>query len=655
MRLARDRANTPDPVLVTPTPGEAGARRGRSRAALVLAAVVLGAALSTLIGGGAVAQSRSQSYGSVDIDAELRPDGSMRVIEQREIVYRGSWNGERYLLPLRDGQQVTLNSITDEQGTTYRPGACSPDGERQPGAYQLLGDDDQFEVAWCWQPPPTDTTRTITLDYTVTGAGVRHEDSSELFWKWVGEGWDAPTDRVVADVQLPTRDDLRFWAHGPLTGIVQQIEPGTIRTAVDDLPPNTFVELRVLMPADALSEAPSDGDAAREAILAEEQCLAQQANAERARARGEEPTEDCDPDVGRKQLVTGLLAVGLLGGGVGWWQLFRRHGREHPLPPDLADREYEHEPPSDHTPAHVDYLLNWGNLSEQALTATVLDLARRRHVRLRREMVSQDRTLLPDRDVPVITFERVSEPERTWERDVMDLLFDRASQGRDTVTDGQLKQWVSKHRQEAYDWWQSWKSAVAMDTSGSRWMESNAWMGASAGLGVALTGAAVGAGVVGANLPLAGATGLAGVGAMAASPLMRRRTPEGRELEHRWRRFGDYLRDYSLIPERGPEYLTLWGEWLVYAIPLGVAETVVRNLETKLSEAQLQEVGGGWYPMLWYHGHLHGGFGAGLSSVGAAIPTSEIASSPASSGAGAGGGFSGGGGGGGGGSGGGGF
>ncbi|HEX6254809.1 MAG TPA: DUF2207 domain-containing protein [Euzebyales bacterium] len=618
-------------------------------AVCLLAGVVLGAAPA------ADAQSRSQTYDEVDIDAQLRSDGSLRVVERRTIDYRGSWNGELYQLPLRDGQQVTLNAIRDDRGTTYRAGSCSPDGAREPGAYELLGDEDQFEVAWCWQPPPVDEVRTVTLDYTVTNAGERHADSSELFWKWVGEGWDAPTARLVADVELPTSQDLQFWAHGPLTGTVEETEPGVVRTAVEQLPANTFVELRVLMPQDALADAPNDGRAVREEILAEEGCLARQANAERARARGEEPTDDCDPDAGLKLALTGAVGLLLVGGGAGWWQLFRTHGREYALPPELADLEYEHDLPSDHTPAHVDYLLRWGSVGETALTATVLDLARRGHVRLRREMVTTSRTLRPDVEESVTYFERRSEPERSWEQEVMELLFDRAARGGRTVSDTQLKSWVNDHRQDAYSWWQRWTSMVAADTAGQRWIESHGWVGASIALGLAMIAAGIAAALYGANLVVVGLTVASGIGAVAASPLMRRRTPEGRVLEHRWRRFGAYLTDYSLIPERGPEYLALWGHWLVYAVPLGVAETVARNLETKLSEAELEQVGGGWYPMMYYHGHLYGGFDSGLSSVAAAIPTSAIASSPQSSSAGGGGGFSGGGGGGGGGSGGGGF
>jgi uncharacterized membrane protein len=650
MRTARGRAITPDPVFAASWTGVTGRWRKRSRAAVLLVPLLFLALALPASADRAVAQSRSERIGQVRIDAELAPDGSMRVVEEREFVYSGSFEGAFYeLQALRNGQQVTLNQITDEQGNPYRPGECSPDGTRNPGQYEL-DNDDGFRVTWCWDPPPTDTSRTITLDYTVTNAGVRHEDSSELYYQFVGTGWDVPTASVVADVRLPT-EEVQFWAHGPLTGTVDEVEPRLIRMQVNDLPSSTFVELRALMPAAALAQAQSDGESVRQAILDEEACLATAANAERARARGEQPTEDCDPNAGRKLALTAALGVLLVIGAVGWVVMFLRHGREYPLP-EMPD--YEHDLPEKVPPALVDYLLNWGTVTDKALVATILDLARQRHITLRREIEIEDRLLLPDREHAVTVFERGNSlPERSWERDVFSLLFDDAAHGGDRVTDRELKAWVESHRQSAYDWWQSWKSAVAWDTKGRRWIEPQGWIAASIAVGVLLLGAAIGAGVLGANLILVVITALAGIGALAASPLMRRRTMEGRVLEHRWRRFGAYLTDYSLIPERGPEYLALWGTWLVYAVPLGVADTVMKNLNAKLSEAELQQVGGGWYPM-YVGGHYYG-FGEGLSVISDAIPTSAIATSPASSAGGGGGGFSGGGGGGGGGSGGGSF
>ena len=102
----------------------AGARFGT---ALLWAVLLAGAS-----GDAALAQSRSERIGEVRISAELAPDGSMRVVEDREFVYDGQYFGAFYELPLRDGQSVTLNALTDEQGTTYQPGTASPTASSSP-------------------------------------------------------------------------------------------------------------------------------------------------------------------------------------------------------------------------------------------------------------------------------------------------------------------------------------------------------------------------------------------------------------------------------------------------------------------------------------------------------------------------------------------
>ena len=145
-----------------------------------------------------------------------------------------------------------------------------------------------------------------------------------------------------------------------------------------------------------------------------------------------------------------------------------------------------------------------------------------------------------------------------------------------------------------------------------------------------------------------------GVVILALTPTMRRRSPEGRALWERWRRFGAFLgtMDFRSLADRAPDALAQWGPMLVYAIPLGVAAEVARRLDVQLSDDEKRHVAGGWYPY-YYGAHGHHGFADGLDRVASAVPSGTIASSPSSSGGG--GGFSGGGGGGGGGSGGGAF
>ncbi len=620
----------------------------------VLRVLLLGCVLMLALAASAGAQDgRSYHVAEVDISAELHTDGTLSVVEDRTFAYRGTYRGAFYELPLQDGQVVRGVTLTDGGGHVYTPGTCSADGEQQPGTYEVASTSGSFSVTWCYPEPVTDAEATTRLAYEVSGAGTRHEDASQLYWQWIGEGWDVPTDALTATVRLPTAavenpDQVLIWAHGPLQGEVDQPEPGLVRAAVTGLPPSTFVEVRVLMPPDVLADVESDGNAVREDILAKERCLAVAADAERARARGEEPAEDCDPDGWRAWIGNPLLVLGLLAGGGTWWTLFRRHGKEHDLPAELAD--YERELPSDHPPALVGWLQSWGSVADSALVATIMDLAERGHIELSRETHTTDRLLLPDKEQEVIVLRERSRPAAAWERDVHELLFDRVGR-HGPITDADLKKWVEDNRDDAYEWWQKWTGKVEKEAARLHWIDPMGTVAASIALGLALIGLAVAAALwLRGSWMLAAPTLAVGVWALAASPLMRRRTKEGRVLHHRWARFGAYLRDFSLIEDKTPDYLRMWGRFIVYAVPLGVADQVMRNLDASLSLAEKEVVAGGWYPM---GGFSHGSFSSTMASLSAGIPSATIASSPSSSGSG--GGFSGGGGGGGGGSGGGSF
>jgi len=160
----------------------------------------------------------------------LGDDGALHVHEERTFVYDGTFRGAFYTLPLRDGQAVTGFTLRDSTGVSYE--GVTGDDER-PGTYVLEQSGDEFSVTWFYGEPATDESRTYELDYTVTGAGTRHADASQLYWQWIGTGWDVATDRVVADLTLPftaaaltAGEDLLVWGHGPLTGTARICSSG---------------------------------------------------------------------------------------------------------------------------------------------------------------------------------------------------------------------------------------------------------------------------------------------------------------------------------------------------------------------------------------------------------------------------------------------
>ena len=60
--------------------------------------------------------------------------------------------------------------------------------------------------------------------------------------------------------------------------------------------------------------------------------------------------------------------------------------------------------------------------------------------------------------------------------------------------------------------------------------------------------------------------------------IMGRWTDDGRIFYDRWTNFKKYLLDYSLIKERPPASIQVWGKYLVYATALGCADEVRNNM-----------------------------------------------------------------------------
>ena len=104
-----------------------------------------------------------------------------------------------------------------------------------------------------------DETIPFRINYVAKGAAKRYSDTAELYWQFIGDETGVPTGPVHIEITPPaplTKEQVKAWAHGPLTGTVAIGADGAVTLDVPELPANTFVEARVLYPADALPAAP---------------------------------------------------------------------------------------------------------------------------------------------------------------------------------------------------------------------------------------------------------------------------------------------------------------------------------------------------------------------------------------------------------------
>ena len=156
------------------------------------------------------------------------------------------------------------------------------------------------------------------------------------------------------------------------------------------------------------------------------------------------------------------------------------------------------------------------------------------------------------------------------------------------------------------------------------------------------------------TMPVLGAGALiAGIIIVVVPLFFKRRSASGQEDYEKWKAFRRFLLDFSQLDKHEIPSLVIWEHYLVYAVTLGVAKEVIKQLELVFPNMQDGDYvfGHGWY---YYGAHpnfvaFHHSLDGISNSFEHAVKTVQAAASQASSGSCGGGGFSCGGGGGGGG------
>jgi uncharacterized membrane protein len=281
------------------------------------------------------------------------------VQEQRTFDFSGSFSWAEQTINF--GKAADIVDVELYDGSQQ----LQPGGAGQPGHYTLDRRSDSIYLRWYYSAQ--NEQRTFTVRYRVLEVVQVHTDVAELYWQFIGDGWDLGADRVQAEVTLPTgatREEVRAWGHGPLTGRVDIISGSKVQWAVDGLEPNTMVEGRVTFPPRLVPNARTrTGEAKLDQIIAEETRWAQRANLTRGLYRYQ------------PYLALGILLLA----GLGVFLLQLKYGREYSTD---FDAEYLREPPEEYSPAVLGYLWEFGSISPSEVISVIVDLVYRDYVEI---------------------------------------------------------------------------------------------------------------------------------------------------------------------------------------------------------------------------------------------------------------------------------
>jgi len=553
----------------------------------------------------AFAQAKSARYANYDVAFDVRPDGTVDVVEDQLVAFEsGPFKTGYVTLETRGAESIEVTGVAEpDLGTVY---TVASSGE-SPGTYRVSDTGDEIEVRW-WFADATDARRRFEVRYTLHGALRFYEGGDQLWWKAIRperplvEGGqvtvslpaDGPGPDKAVGYRLPSGAEIPM----------RLVDEHTAALELPELPSGDEVEVRVQWPHGAIAGTPSAFQPGFDASRAGEQALID--------ATG-------DPTRALVNIVAALLALLVgVGGLVGLYVMWYTRGRDEPV--DLPV-DYLAEPPSDLPPGVVGTLVDErGDLRD--VLATLIDLARRGEL-VMEERVEKGFMGFGERRDFVFRSTRTGAPLTRYEELVLDGVFD----GRDVRELSDLKNEFYSRLPEIQG--ALYEAAVdeglfASDPEGTRTRYSLLAVLGFVATGLVLVGGMVAAQFAPAILCLPVSLGIVSAGALVVARYMPRKTPAGAEAAARWAAFKRYLANIEQYRDL-TEASDIFERYLPYAIAFGLDQEWIAVF------AKVDADVPPWY-MPWPHG---GGYGRPWVDWGGGPSTLE-GPGPGTGGAGAG-------------------
>ncbi|MFQ5888228.1 MAG: DUF2207 domain-containing protein, partial [Candidatus Hydrothermarchaeales archaeon] len=411
---------------------------------------------------------------------------------------------------------------------------------------------------------------------------------SELHYKLWGEDWEKSLQQMEAKIYLPQGTGLEasYWLHPEAFTRREQIEGDIITVETARIPSNTWYEIRVAFPR---LENPDSKYVSVQ------------------KGSGLEKILEIEKAYKRKQgiannlyILIWLLALALA---TVPFYIYYKFGRE----PEIDYHTiYERETPYKSKPAAVNAIMR-GRIGEpdiNAFVATIMDLVYRGYISLK-DVKTEKKYLglfsRTEEDVIIEINKKDTKELIDFEEGTINLLKKHSKNG--SLSWSQLKDDLGKDS-KFYDFINSWNNLVELHIKVEKLFISTGnnylmvFGGATAGVlifgGIGLINylppdqfpsisKAVIPGII---------LAIVGIGSLVISIINEkgagRFTPEGRLYYERWNHFRKYLTDFSALKEHPPESIKLWDFYMVYAVALGVAEKVLKNMALVVSKEEVE-------------------------------------------------------------------
>ncbi|MBP8613162.1 MAG: DUF2207 domain-containing protein [Candidatus Atribacteria bacterium] len=593
--------------------------------------VFLSILFCVVLGVSGVASAKDYYFPNVSITINIQSDGSFLVEEARTYKFDGEFHWATYNLPKSGFDRIENFSIKDESGLFSETSTET----NIPSTFVFTDNGSSYTAKFFYNA--IDTEKTFTFSYKVIGGIKVYQDVTDFYWKLIGSGWDKETKLLEAYVYLPASVDensVQVFGHGPLNGTVERIDGQGAYYKVTNVPAYSYVEARVIFPSSIMTAAKIIPQKNYETIMNEEVGYANETARE------------------RRNIITGIVLFALV------WALFLfaylyfffKFGKE---PKPQKEILYERDIPSDLPPAVVGYLLHMNNVSSNDFVATILYLVKKGCIAMQVKKEKKG-ILFLKREEPVTYFYKTEKstnglPEHV--KHVYNFLFNTVSDDGESASVDDIKTYSEHHKETTRDKYQKFVQKAKEDAEQYGFFESRGKvMGVYFLLLVIIAFLSV---LIAYRFNLSFLIFLIPILCAVFGILsitLKRLSKDGAEAYAEWNGLRRFLIKFSNLKSYAPDSIVIWENYLVYATTFGIADKVLKYLETNIDKIPQEELARSYFFASTISAQDLGGIasiGNIASSLNSAISAISSSVSPST---GSGGGFSGGGGGGGGGS-----
>ncbi len=565
----------------------------------------------------------------MDIVADVNRDGSMTITETITWGIEESINGVyRDILcfnpenKLNSANEIYVHSVFVDGKEYYHSDETLENGDS--GMYNLNRIEGGAQIK-IFHPSDAYRVKTV-LEYTLTDVVVEYADVAELYWNFIGKGWAGGVEDAKITIKLPDiSNELKIFGHGPLDGYSEILEDQTLVFHIPYLRSGEAVDARVLFDTDIVQAAKFQDKNMYETIMAKELELAKEADARRERA--EIFAYICWG-------IAGVTVVVIISTYI--WAISKAKKSN-------VEYRYYRELPEDYGVPVMNYLLHKYHKPNENMLATLMDLVRKKYVKIY-PVTQEGKTKPVDYELKLIN-EDLSKLNKVEQHYIEELIFVECKSIR--LKELKKKNTISTTAREmagkAFDKWQKLiekeYKAYKLERKDTKKVITKATVILSLCF-VPLFVTFLVASIM-ENFHAAVPIGLVlfpyiFVFIWMIMKLPTRLSDNEKALEHKakWKGFKRFLKHFSKMEEKDYGSIVLWEHYLVYAIGLGIADKVLKQLKDIYPEiTELEDTYSGIYHSNTYHS-----FSSSFNSVSTGAFTY-------SSSTGSGGGFSGGGGG----------